>query len=63
MNTKVERVVALTKELTDLIPAYPGTPKGEKFAKIQAEVERLSESLTPAEMEEVNSTLGIFFET
>lgn len=62
MTPRVQRVVELTKELADLIPAFPGTPQGEKFAKIQSEVVKLSESLTPVEMEEVNNTLGVFFE-
>ena len=63
MSPKAQRLVELTKELADLIPAFPGTPRGEKFAKIEAEVVKISESLSPAEMQEVNDTLDIFFET
>ena len=62
MTPRAQKLVELTKELVDLIPAFPGTPQGEKFAKIQAEVEKISQTLTPAEMQEVNDTLGIFFE-
>ncbi len=63
MTPKAQKLVELTKELTDLIPAFPGTERGRKFDMLQAQIATLSESLTPAEQEEVNQTLGIFFET
>jgi len=63
MTPRAQKLVELTKELTDLIPAFPGTERGRKFDLLSEQVRKLSESLTPAEQEEVNQTLGIFFET
>lgn len=63
MSPNAQKLVKLTKELTELCPAFPGTPRAVKFAKIHEEIIKLSESLTAAEQEEVNQTLGILFDT
>lgn len=60
--TKVEQYVDTLKKIAELIPAYPGTPRGNEFVALNAQLAVLDESLTEDDRAQLDELLGKFYE-